>query len=395
VVEARYVGNHQVGLFQTINPNPFVGNLINGFTRTYRDTAAGPNKTFNFRGFPELFPGVTPLTCVNDPATADNEAACNGRIFPYGVARERINGAQATYNGLQTRFEGRFRNWLTYGSSYTWSHTIDNSSEVFQFNGGNSNVVPQNPLDVTNGEKSHSGFDSRHVFNAYWVFDIPLMRDQKGVLGHLLGGWQLNGILRIQSAVRFNPVQLTSSRNPYEDTTFQGAFIGLSQMRPFFGNVNAPKNLVGITDVDACLFYAKCGTGGGQPLLVTSPTGFFLLNDLNKAVPVFTPVTPNDVAFIVNGAGAAQIFKTPFGNVPRNWFTGDRVENLDFSVFKTTRVTERLSVQYRLNMFNALNHPNFSIPNSIRLDQAGTTFYNFKENSGGRRQIEMALRIMF
>jgi hypothetical protein len=64
-------------------------------------------------------------------------------------------------------------------------------------------------------------------------------------------------------------------------------------------------------------------------------------------------------------------------------------------VFKTTRVSETVSVQYRLNMFNALNHPNFGIPNSIRLDNAGTTFYNFKENSGGRRTIEMALRITF
>jgi outer membrane receptor protein involved in Fe transport len=396
VLEVRYVGNHQVGLFQSINPNPFMGTLVNGFARTFRDSATGPVRTLNFRGFPELFPGVRPLTCVNNPATPDNEAACNGRIFPYGAARERINGAQATYNGLQTRFEGRLRNWLSYGSSYTWSHTIDNSSEVFQFNGGNSNAVAQNPLDITRGEKGHSGFDARHVFNAYWVWDIPVMKDQKGVAGHILGGWQLNGILRVQSGPRFNPIQQSTARNPYEDQTFQAAFFGSqSQMRPFSGNPGAPSNTVGITDVDACIFYGRCGTASGQPILRPSPTGFYSLNDLNKAVPVFTPVTPNDVRFIVNGPGSAQVFGTPFGNVGRNMFTGDRIENVDFSVFKTTRVTERVSVQYRLNLFNALNHPNFGTPNSIRLDQAGTTFYNFQENSGGRRQIEMALRIMF
>lgn len=394
VVEARYVGNHQVGLFQSINPNPFVGNLINGFSRTFRTSATGANQTLTFRGFPELFPGVKPLTCVDNTATPDNEAACNGRIFPYGAARERINGAQATYNGLQTRFEGRWSNWLYYGASYTWSHTIDNSSEVFQFNGGNSNVVAQNPLDITGGEKSHSGFDTRHVFNMFWVWDIPVMRDQKGVLGHLLGGWQLNGIARLQNGVRFNPYHQTTSRNPYEDTTVMAAFFGSqSQFRPFVGNLNKPLTSVGITDVDACIFYGKCGTGGGQPILLKSPTGFYSFNDLNKAVPVFTPVTPNDVAFIVNGPGAAQVFGTPFGNVARNQFTGDRVEVIDFSIFKTTRVSERVAVQYRFNMFNALNHPVFGIPNSIRLDQAGTTFYNFQENSGGRRQIEMALRV--
>jgi outer membrane receptor protein involved in Fe transport len=394
VMEARYVGNHQVGLFQSVNPNPFMGNLINGFTRTFRDSATGPDRTIAFRGFPELFPGVTPITCVNDPATPDNEAACNGRLFPSGAVRERINGAQGTYHGLQTRFESRLRSWLHYGASYTWSHAIDNSSEIFQFNGGNSNVVSQNPLDRNRGERGHSGFDARHVFSSFWVWDIPVMRDQRGVIGRLLGGWQLNGILRLQSERRFNPIQQETSRNPYDDQTVMTFFFGsLGQMRPFHGNRSAPLNTVGITDVDACVFYNRCGAAGGVPILQRSSTGFYSFNDLNKGI--FTPVTPNDVRFIVNGPGAAQVFGTPFGNVSRNEFTGDRIEALDFSVFKTTRVTERVSIQYRLNLFNATNHPTFGIPNSIRLDQAGTTFYNFQENDGGRRQIEMALRIIF
>lgn len=396
VLEVRYVGNHQVGLFQSVNPNPFLGNMINGFARTFRDSATGPVQTVNFRGFPGLFPGVTPLTCVNNPATADNEAACNGRIFPYGAARERINGATAIYHGLQTRFEGRVGRGLSYGSSYTWSHTVDNSSEVFQFNGGNSNVVAQNPLDITRGERGDSGFDARHVFNAYFVWDIPVMKEQKGVLGHLLGGWQLNGIVRLQTGLPFNPIQQATTRNPYEDSTVMAAFFGSqSQLRPFSGNPSAPLTSVGITDIDACIFYAKCGTASGQPLLRRSPTGFYLLNDLNKAVPVFTAVTPKDVRFIVNGAGSAQIFGTPFGDIGRNTFRGDRVEAIDLSVFKTTKVSERVAVQYRLNLFNAFNHPNFGIPNSIRLDQAGTTFFNFQENNGGRRTMEMALRITF
>jgi outer membrane receptor protein involved in Fe transport len=394
VAESRYVGNHQVGLYQSINNNPFVGNLINGFSRPFRTSATATPGTMTFRGFPELFPGVTPLACVNNPATPDNEAACNGRIFPYGVARERINGAQASYHGLQNRFEGRVRGWLYYGANYTWSHTIDNSSEVFSFAGGNSVAVAQNPLDITRGEKGHSGFDTRHVFSAYWVWDIPVMKSQNGVIGKIVGGWQLNGILRLQNGVRFTPTQQATARNPYEDTALMAAFFGSqSQMRPFSGNPNAALGSVAITDVDACIFYGRCGAAGGVPILQRSSTGFYSFNDLNRGV--FTPTTPDDVRFIVNGPGAAQVFGTPFGNVGRNFFTGDRVETIDFSVFKTTRVKEGVAIQYRLNMFNALNHPVFGIPNQINLDQAGTTFYNFKENSGGRRTIEMALRITF
>lgn len=396
VLEVRYVGNHQVGLFQTINANPQMGNLINGFSKTFRTASSATPVAMAFKGFSQLFPGVTPLTCTDNAATPDNEGICNGRLLPTGVARDRINGAMANYHGLQARFEGRFRGMLTYGASYSWSHTIDNSSEVFQFNAGNGNVVAQNPLDITRGERGNSGFDVRQVFSTYWVWDIPVKKNQKGVVGHLLGGWQINGVLAARNGAHWNPLQQSTTRNPYEDNAFQAFTAGsLSQMRPFSGSPTAPNGSVGITDVDACLFYVKCGGTTALPIFLPSPTGFYSMNDLNKATPVFTAVKPTDVRFIINGPGAAQVFNTPFGNIGRNTFNGDPIANVDGSVFKTTRVTERVSVQYRLNFFNAFNHPNFGTPNSPRLDQAGTTFFNFVENSGGRRQMEMALRIMF
>jgi hypothetical protein len=101
------------------------------------------------------------------------------------------------------------------------------------------------------------------------------------------------------------------------------------------------------------------------------------------------------VRFIVNGPGAALKFGTPFGNVGRNTFRGDRNERVDLSIFKNFRITERFKFQYRLQMFNAFNHPFFGIPNSINVDNAGTTFFNFQENDGGRRTISMGLSFIF
>ncbi|MCL6441591.1 MAG: hypothetical protein K6T27_08895, partial [Thermoleophilum sp.] len=122
---------------------------------------------------------------------------------PSGVARVRINGASASHNGLQLRLDGRVRQQWTYTISYTWSHTIDNSSEVFNFDTGNSVTVAQNPLNITRSERGNSGFDVRHLFAAAWIWDLPFLREQRGWLGRILGGWQLNGILRIQDGQWF------------------------------------------------------------------------------------------------------------------------------------------------------------------------------------------------
>jgi outer membrane receptor protein involved in Fe transport len=398
VFEMRYVGTHGIGLFQTINANPFIGNLVNGFSRTYVDPGSTEVKTQTFPGFPNLLPSFAkPLTCTNVPGTPDNEGACNGRLFPFGVARERINGAQSIYHGLQMRFDGRFRRDLIYGLTYTWSKAIDNSSEVFNFGDGNAVAVAQNPLDLTRDERGLSGFDARHVFTAHFVWELPFMREQKGLLGRIIGGWQLNGILLVRTGNHFTPTHPVSGRNPYEDSTFMNTFFGISQLRPFQGNPKANPASVAITDVDACIFYGLCGTSGGNPILRTSSTGFFLMSDLNKRDAqnnrIFTPVNPSDVRFIINGPGAARRFGTPFGNVSRNAFVGDRVENLDLGVFKNFKIWENINFQYRLELFNALNHPNFGIPNSRNLDNLN--FFNFQENDGGRRIISMGLRLSF
>lgn len=414
VIEARYVGNHSVGLFQTINQNPFIGNLVNGFTRPAFNLTTNTSQTLNFIGFSNILPrGITPLTCTDNAATLDNEAACNGRIYPFGAARERINGAQSTYHSLQMRYDGRFRKDILYGFTYTFSKALDNASEVFNFAGGNSVAVSQNPLNLTSLEKSYSGTDVPHSFTANVIYELPFMKSQKGIVGRVVGGWQVNTTVRVQNGVRYTPTHPSPARNPYEDVTFMSTFFGNSQLRPFLANPNASVRSVAISDIDACVFYALCNvdptTGvnytnlpAGQNAFRRSPTGYWLMSDLNRTEPVpgvpnrtrriFTPVSANDVRFIVNGPEAANRFNNPFGTVARNSLQSDRIETVDLSIFKNIRVTERVNLQYRLEMFNAFNHPVYGVP-ATNVDNVN--FANFDEVSGGRRVISMGLRVRF
>src|SRR5207244_6371034 len=124
VAEVRYVGNHGSGLFQSINRNPDISSLVNGFSVAGFGT---------FPAFPNLIRAhVTAQTCVDTPATPGvNEGICNGRILPQGLLRSRENTATSDYHGLQTRYNGRVFDQLTLGASYTFSKTIDNASEIF------------------------------------------------------------------------------------------------------------------------------------------------------------------------------------------------------------------------------------------------------------------------
>ena len=258
VAEVRYVGNHGVGLFQNVNSNFFIGPIMNGFQVTRN--AAGSivpcssspsTPCLNARSFANMTPpGTVAQVCVNDPATPFvDESACNNRQFRAAGITIRTNTAQSIYHSMQARYNGRFMNdALNFGASYTWSKTIDDASEIFAFAGGDIlSASAQNPFCINRCERGRSGLDRPHAFAANFIYDIPWMREQRGVLGHLIGGWQVNGTYIVTSGGVYTPGQGGNG------TLGLGNAYLTAGDRPFAANPNADVRLVGITRIDAFL----------------------------------------------------------------------------------------------------------------------------------------------
>jgi outer membrane receptor protein involved in Fe transport len=386
IAEVRYVGTQGRDLFQNINANFFIGPLVNGFT------AAG----VSYPSFSNLLPsGTVAQVCVNDPATLDNEAACNGRLLRQAGVTERRNSGRSDYNALQARYNGNFfNNALSLGASYTFSKTLDNSSEIFDFGVGSPNA--QNPFDIDTGEYGLSSLDRPHAFSTNFVFSLPFYREQKGFLGRVIGGWQLNGTYIVTSGATYTP-----------QSVIGGSFFGLGATyltageRPFYGNPNADRRLVGISQLDANRIY---GVPCNPAPCSNATTGFYSVNELNRTGSAVA-VSLNDVKYIINGPGAAKFFGTPFGNVPRNSERGPIFNQLNLSLFKNIRVFENLRIQLRGEAFNVLNHPNpgFGVnaggayPTVSLLDAGvqGAAFGEFKDISFANRVIQLGIRVTF
>jgi hypothetical protein len=348
VVEARYVGARSIGQFQNVNANPLIRRL--------------------FEDFPQFLPaGVRP-------------SPDNGRLIAnQGFQTMRINGAISDYHSLQVQVQTRLANQLTLGTAYTYSKQLDNSSEVFSTLGGaNTIATAQDPFDRSNGERSFGGFDVRHNLALNFIYDVPLFRNQEGLVGKLLGGYQLSGTYFARPGERYTPSQFSSFQSPYTDF----GFANVELVRPFNANPNAPVTTVAIDDVTV-----------GE----SSPTGYFSLNALNTT-GALVPVSLNDVRFIANTEETAKRFGRPYGDVARNILKGDNISFGNFGVFKNTKFGERINVQFRAEFFNVFNHPNKGVPDPF-IDDAGVGFSdpdaNYDLTGGGRRRIQFGLKLIF
>lgn len=335
--EMRYVGNHGIGLFQARNANPNVQNYIDA-------------------GFPQVIPnGVQPGL---NPACA----ACTGRVNPdYGFLMILANTASSTYHGLQTRYEGSLLQQLTLGGAYTWSRAIDNSSD----GDIRSGAQPQNPFDITSGERGPSTFDRTHVFALHFVWDVPVFPSQRGVLGQVLGGWSVAGVARSYSGAPATPQQQNTEPRSASDLEFNAAFgVNPDTRRPFSSNPGAPIRSVGLVQPDGSLV------------------------DFHQRT---RPVSLNDVRWIYNNNAAARLFGTPFG-VGRNVLRAPAIHTTDLSLFKNVRLTERATLQLRMEAENAFNHPNLGIGGTLT-NLLG--FLNPSETQAAPRRVAAGLRILF
>ncbi len=386
VFEIRYVGSRIIGQYQTVNGNPDVRFLNNA--ATYLGLAPG---TFS-NGF------IAPVGIGNG----------NGRLNPtLGAVRLRNNGARATYDGMQMRFDTRI-NDVVFNANYTFSKTIDNASEIFGTLGGGQGIAAaQNPFDTTTGERGLSAFHQKHNFTANFVYELPFYKDQKGFVGKVLGGFQFNGIIFAGSGRPYTPIQAFANVDPL----FEGSFTN-GVLRPFNGNESAPKGTIAFGYGAACL-----ALFGGPACDNAQPGNFIIYNTLQpgsagtvvanaQAAQQQARLVYNDAGLVAIGflgsyddAEAFRYFKNYFGNVGRNSLLGDNLFRANLSVIKSTRINERMSIEFRAEATNIFNRRNFGVPDAITEDASfGNfvgSFQNPGFNSGDARAVRFGLRFLF
>ena len=354
--EARYVGNHAYNLFQAVNGNPFIADLQ--------------------AQFPSLVPSG--LTQCSDPNTPfPGRPNCN-----FGLQQQYTNGAFSNYHALQLEFRANnlFKQ-LTVRTGYTWSKTLDNTSEIFSTGtAGNTQTFAQNPTQTGGAEYSISGLNTPNAWTITFVEQLPFFKEQHGFLGRLLGGWALSADYILASGQPYTPQQsselaLFTAAGNFYDAAFVQSFVGPDVARPFLGSMSAPSNAVGIFEGDAA---ASCTIGLGIFSATTCanitaaglPANQLIsVNSLQSSGQVVT-ATNSSVRYIMNGGTAQSVFGTPFGNVPRNTAT-DAIQNIgNASVYKTVKLGERVNFEFHATALNVFNHFNFASidPN---LEQAG------------------------
>ena len=305
-----------------------------------------------------------------NPSVSSARPFDNGPFAPSGGTFFYVNQLETTafsnYNALQTSFSVRDRRGFSTQINYTWSHSIDNASDGQDYV---ANATQPDNSFCTRCEKASSNFDNRHRFVVAASYAIPNFSQSHPRLGK---GWQLNTVVTLRTG---NPFHLTL----FDDYNNTGEFFPRPDIvgDPYAGT-SAPERFINLS-----AFAVPC---------TLDPSG--------------------------DGSAASCIPGTwHFGSLGRNALRGPGYQNVDFSIFKDTNITEKLRLQLRAEVFNIFNHPNFSNPllpgfsaditSSIDpVTGRGTSFLpitvtpdvgigNPFLGGGGSRNIQLALKLIF
>jgi hypothetical protein len=256
--------------------------------------------------------------------------------FNQNASYQRTLGS-SIYNGLQTKLEQQFSNGLNYLFTYTFSKTLSDAGDLL--NGGSTSGLraPWVPGLGPRFDWGLANFDIRNVFHISGGYELPVGKNKRyfantGKLGdNIIGGWSVNWIATLQGG---QPIGLscptaTTSGTGCNDVQVPGQSqkLGLKTRTDSNGKNN--------------LFWYGNPAAFNQPCLLGA--------DGNP-----TPGTP---AGCVPLLGSAIL-----GGGPSTTY-GPGVHRFDFSAFKGFQISDRISMQFRAEFFNILNHPNFNAPN--------------------------------
>jgi hypothetical protein len=330
IAQIGYVARRGTRLYRAYDINQTdIGSALDSFLALQRNFNAGcmPDGTRCPAGVtpavaPLLQRGVVNAAFVNS-ATTQNDLRLNAagtfagrveqttlaaRLRPnqqFGTVTYIDSGGDSYYHSFQATLRKRFSKGLLAGVAYTLGKSIDNQSVdpvAASSGGGLSTTNSRTPTDIRNFrlERARSDFDRTHTMTANFVYDLPFAKQR------VFGGWSVNGLYTFMTGEPF------SVRSGVRTANFSH---------------ESRADVVG----------AKPETRLQEVAGVVGPVIF--ANNNGFAIPA-----PGS-----NGAG-------------RNIFSSPLFWNFDFSVSKRFTITERIGLQFRAEMFNMFNHPNFDNP---------------------------------
>lgn len=238
------------------------------------------------------------------------------------------------YHGLQAGLTRGMKDGFGFQVSYTLSDAKDDSSKVNGFFNIEGQTNPQDNFD-TSAEWAHSAFHARHRLSVNFSWQLPFFRQGSGLLTHLFGDWQVNGIVSFQSGSPFTVFD-SSGRSR----------VGTTADRPDL----------------------LCDPNAGQH----TPERWFDTSCF-QAIPI----------------------GERFGNSPRNNVLADGAEVADLSLIKSIYPWGRASrrrIEIRIEAFNVLNHPVYAVPvNNL----ASGAFGRVLATAVDERQIQFAVKVVF
>lgn len=277
------------------------------------------------------------------------------------------NYGTSDYDALQVHFDRRLVRGLQVVGSYTFGHSIDTGSASSAF--GNQANIYSRQLGA-NSNRGPSDFDIRNEVSAGVTYAIPTPRTTS-LLNVFLGGWSVENILQARSASPLN-------------ASVAGLFFGADQYVPVRPDL--------VPDRPVYLYGLRCLAADG-PLC---PGG----KGLNPAAFTSPPIDPN------SGFALRQ------GDLGRNALRGFGALQWDLAVHRDFAISESVKLQFRAEMFNVINHPNFGNPQAIinslpfgvatqMLGQslspngAGAGAFSPLYQIGGPRSIQLATKLTF
>jgi hypothetical protein len=234
----------------------------------------------------------------------------------------------SNYNSLQITVRKRFSHGFTMQGSYTWSKSL---TDVIVDSANSNNA------SYLNQQYGPSYFNRPNRFVVNYSWDLPFGKHE-GITGRLLEGWNISGVTTIQDGAPITFVDGNAGTAYGTNGTGTTSGFGRAELCPgvTYNDLSTPGGVE-----------ARLGGYSGGP-------GYF-------NVAAFCPapaIMPNGVT--VTSQAACPTCATLFGNSGMGILLGPGQFNFDVSLIKTTRVTEKSSLQIRAEFFNLLNHPQFS-----------------------------------